>query len=168
MNSIVGLKGEVFEVAGQVAGSVGPSPSGIEGATPWEIHYLHPAMPEFPAWADASVGKIKVRINPEIVQAPYFRLFDCFAFVHVQHKHLPGPDGMMAKINFGGEDFAFWKTKLDNGTVVMVDTLRRMQEFKPRKPNRSFVPPSLLSAPRIFSEGQHRINRWGGQNRSIN
>lgn len=123
-----GLKGEVFVHDERIAGAI--PPLGQPDAIPFEITCEHPPTHQFPAWADVRAGNVLVRINPDICEPPWFRLFDClmFAVEHALTIHALGRDERF-EVEFDGTMFLFWQERLAGRNVVMIDTLDRVTQW---------------------------------------
>lgn len=127
------VSGEVWNEQGKVAGAIPPLPQGLArpGTIPFRMIRFHPATDKTPEWIDMFVNGKPVRMNPEIGKPPYFRLFDCVAFVHLNHRKLRNlPNGNASRSTFQGQTFLFWyENKLG---CVMVDTQNRIDRWNKR------------------------------------
>lgn len=135
MDSIVGLKGEVFTLGGTVAIQI--PPAGREGAIPFHVTYLYPAGPGFPAWADVVAGGVRCRINPDIIKPPYTRLADVLFVAYHQRHYFPRfQSGNMSAVSLPpaphpeAENFVFCLTTIAGQEVVLIDTLVNAQRFQ--------------------------------------
>lgn len=133
---IVGTSGEVFNAAGRVGIAI-PA-QGMEGAIPFEIDAIHP--PGIPAgnpgWVQVLIaGKVYCRINPELCRPPYHRLADCVLMAHRHRKQLPLGGSTANKLVLPpaphpeAQEIIFWKLRLMDGEVVMVDTPERVRRM---------------------------------------
>jgi hypothetical protein len=125
-SALKGLKGEVFNLGGNIAGSV--PPAGLPGAIPFEITGVWPETGHSPSWADVTVGEnVHVRINPDICQPPFFRLFDCVMLAGTQaSKVMALEKGIMHTIMLQGVKFLFWPEIISGVAIVMIDTEERV------------------------------------------
>ncbi|QDU29450.1 hypothetical protein ETAA8_45600 [Anatilimnocola aggregata] len=127
------LVGEVFEHLGKVAGAI--PPLNREDAIPFRVGTVCPATAEFPAWADMIVRtRIRTRINPDICQPPFFRLFDVVATIARNEQRLlaiddDSPEKVTAK--FQGQVFYFWPAWIGDVRAIMVDTEERILKWNP-------------------------------------
>lgn len=128
---LVGLKGEVFDLGGRVAGAI--PPLGQKNAMPFQINHIHAATEQCPEWADMVVGKdILVRINPDICVYPHYRLFDMVRSVELLKDHLMArTDGAQVPIPLQGHTYLLWSTVIGKRRVIMVDTQRRSLSWNP-------------------------------------
>lgn len=123
------ISGEVWNHQGKVAGAIPaiPRPDGI----PFRMIRFHPATDQSPDWVDMFVGDKPVRINPEISQPPYYRLFDCVAYVHLNGRKIRNlPIGNGASQMLQGRAFRFWYEKKLG--CIMVDTQDRIDRWHNR------------------------------------
>jgi hypothetical protein len=132
---LVGLKGEIFDFEGQVAGTI--PPCGVPGAIQFEVFGEYPG--QNPPWADMGVcvdgREIKCRINPTICQPPYARLFDCVAvvgktdldfFPRIESHEMAGI-WLPPQPHPDSQQFVF--TLAFNGKLVLIDTAERAERF---------------------------------------
>lgn len=133
---LVGLKGEVFELDGRVAGCI--PPSGQPGVIRFEVLGEYPG--QTPRWADMLVftkdGEERwTRINPEICTRPFWRLLDCVYAAAMT----PWKEFSLAS---AGQHTAMWFppqphpeaclfvfTRAFNGKLLLIDTHDRMELF---------------------------------------
>ena len=123
------VSGEVWNHQGKVAGAIPaiPRPDGI----PFRMIRFHPATDKSPDWVDMFVGNKPVRINPEISQPPFFRLFDCVAYVHLNGRKIRNlPNGNCASQVLQDRVFLFWYER-EIG-CIMVDTQDRIDRWHNR------------------------------------
>ena len=108
----------------------------------FKIGFVWPETSDFPAWADMIVGKnIRVRINPDICQPPYFRLFDCVKLVGMEAaKIMALKNGVMYSATLQGQTFVFWPVVIGGLEIIMIDTEERVLDWNPQR----------------ASDGQHR------------
>lgn len=99
---------------------------GSEDGIPFSVNGVWDATGSYPAWADVTVGGVAVRINPDIIEAPYFRLADCLFFAFHRSADLPRKATHKIKQRLGETDYLFWRDKIGARDVVMVDTYDRL------------------------------------------
>lgn len=139
-SNIKGLKGEVFDAAGRIGCAI--PPAGLPGAIPWEITYVYSSGIENSGvpWADAKVGNILIRINPDIIQEPFHRLADCLWFAHKYHDNIPVnaatgegqavQETMPPPPHPEAKTFVFWRMLLASSLdVTFIDTNDRIDFF---------------------------------------
>lgn len=147
-SKLPGMRGEVFNNEGRVAGMI--PPSGRPDAITFSIGRVWPATNSSPPWTDMLVEQdIRVRINPEICQPPFFRLFDCVMLAATETDKilaLDGDDGLF--ISLQGQTFLCWSENIGGLRVIMIDTEERVLKWNPQGAN----------------DGQHRFmgNVFGG------
>ena len=131
-----GLKGEEFQVGGRIAGAI--PPVGTPGAILFEILGEYPG--QNPPWADISIDDLKARINPDICEPPYFRLFDCVRVAAKERESLPlFETGEMARIMLppvphpDAQAFVFFRAF--RGQVTMIDTEERIRRHECEQPD---------------------------------
>ena len=133
--TIVGLKGEVFSVGGKIAGVIPPidKPFAIQ----FEVVNLWPADPDkgIPAWADVELSQQwrnppDLRINPDIIAAPFFRFFDLIYFAVTDAKRLSQlrKHGQNLCCELQGEQFIFLGHNL--GDFIIADTVERVKKHR--------------------------------------
>jgi hypothetical protein len=135
---LIGLQGETFESNGRIAGCI--PPMGQKGAIKFKILGEYPG--QTPRWADMDVFTAKgekrhVRINPDICEFPFFRLYDCVSvagtvpwneFSLVES----GAHTAMCLPPSNGKLFVF--TRAFKGKLLLIDTYERMKEFAEGEP----------------------------------
>lgn len=147
------VTGEIFELGGRVACTV-PG-LGQEGAIPFAILGDYIATNAFPGWTDVVVGpeqaQVVCRVATEMAQAPFMRLADCLAFVHVNYRFLSGLTSHAVVRTFppaphpNAQEFIFWPAQIAGRTLVMIDLKSRYDQWN-NKPN----------SPGLLHDGQHR------------
>lgn len=145
-SDLQGLKGDVFNLGGKVAGAI--PPSGRPNAISFRISGVRPGTSLFPGWAEMTIdGNIPVKINPDICKSPFVRLFDCVAAIGQNSDEILSlKRGDKLAKTFGGERFVFWVESLNSPfgklNVIIVDTLERILKWNPQNLR--------------VSDGQHR------------
>jgi hypothetical protein len=131
-SALRGMKGEVFNMGGRVAGVI--PPLGRPDAIPFVIKTVWPATSQFPAWADMIVGdNLRVRINPDICKPPFYRLFDCVAVVSKRTAQILAVEpGHMMSATFQGVRYVFWPEDIGGVQVLMIDTEERVLMWSPQ------------------------------------
>lgn len=135
---LVGLKGECWPDENGRIGLAVP-PLGIHSnAVQWQILELSPASGKTPAWTDLVAGNLRIRINPDICQPPFWRLADCVWFASGLWQTFPSGD-QWAMLSFPPEPhphsqaFVFQRCTLHGGIEgVIIDTLDRCKQFHDR------------------------------------
>ena len=124
------ISGELLLNEDTAAGAI--PPLGAKNAIPFKITGVQQEGAVDPAWAEIIVGgKLHVRINPEICEAPYSRLFGCLKTVWSDAQTilaLKGDD--KHAVEFEGEPFFFWPAHDEQQTIV-VDTEERLLKWNP-------------------------------------
>jgi predicted O-methyltransferase YrrM len=139
------VKGDMFVQDGIM--TVAIPPSGKEGTVTFEVLRIHPAGPNFPAWADMLVDGKACRINPEICQPPFHRLADCAMIAHRDREKMPFEhqwgsknEAICIQVSLPNptdpqaQEYVFWRStlKAESGEkleVVMIDTKARLKKF---------------------------------------
>jgi hypothetical protein len=111
---------------------------GIEGAIRFEIHSIQPAgVPTGnPGWVQVLInGSEYCRINPDLCRSPYHRLADCVMIAHLHRERLPlGGGSAVLRVlppapHPEAQEVIFWRERLLDGEVVMVDTPERLRRM---------------------------------------
>lgn len=151
-SKIEGLTGAAWINGGRCFGTVSKRGALPSGAVKFRVLSYYPenvAGRRCPAWADVKVERINCRMIPDVIQPPYFRLFDAVAFVSLYHDTImaTGRDGRIKAV-FGGEAnpeaFYFWGERLHGTPVIFVDTEVRLIEW---------------NGSQFVEDGQHRVRR---------
>lgn len=124
------IRGSIFPSEGRIGFVIGQG--GPSEAIPFEVTFVYPATSNFPGWADMRVAGRPVRIDPDIVRAPYFRLADVVHFAHFRRNSLSRSRGFQATFPpppAEGETFVFWLADIGPLEVVMIETATRLKRW---------------------------------------